>query len=131
LFDFVKSFEFDRLGVFTYSPEEDTASYNFTDQISEDVKELRLDRLMKLQKAISRKRNRLQKNTIHKTIVEAFDSESNFYYGRSYAFAPDDIDGMIVFQSKKKLEIGEVCEVQIKTVFEYDLIGDAMTEEES
>jgi len=131
LFDFVKSFEFDRLGVFTYSPEEDTASYNFTDQISEDVKELRLDRLMKLQKAISRKRNRLQKNTIHKTIVEAFDSESNFYYGRSYAFAPDDIDGMIVFQSKKKLEIGEVCEVQIKTVFEYDLIGDAITEEES
>ncbi len=128
LYDFTKSFEFDRLGVFSYSPEEDTASYDFTDQIEESIKEKRLEAIMKLQKTISRKRNRLQKNKIHKTIVEAYDPETNFYYGRSYAFAPDDIDGMIVFQSKKKLEPGNVALVKISAVFEYDLIGDAISE---
>ena len=51
-----------------------------------------------------------------------------FYYGRSYAFAPDDIDGMIVFQSRKELSIGDVVKVKITAVFEYDLIGDAVIE---
>lgn len=124
LYDFTKEFEFDRLGVFAYSKEEDTASYNFNDQLDEETKEYRLDKIMKLQKQISRKRNRLFRNTIHKTIVESYDPESKFYYGRSYAFAPDDIDGMIVFQSDIPLEIGDYVNVLIKSNFEYDLIGD-------
>ncbi len=126
LYQFTKEFEFDRLGVFAYSPEEDTASYGFPNQIKEEVKQDRLDRIMKLQQSISRKRNRMQKGTIHQTIVEAYDPESNFYYGRSYAFAPDDIDGMIVFQSQNPLSIGDFVDVKINTAFQYDLIGDAI-----
>ncbi len=126
LYDFTKEFEFDRLGVFTYSKEEDTASYDFDGQIPDDIKQERLNKIMKLQKQISRKRNRSLKNTEHLTIVESYDPESEFYYGRSYAFAPDDIDGMIVFQSSKPLEIGDMVNVMIKTAFEYDLIGDAI-----
>lgn len=128
LYDFTKEFQFDRLGVFAYSPEEDTPSATFKDQISEEIKQERMERIMALQQKISRKNNLKQKNTIHKTIVEAYDPESKFYYGRSYAFAPDDIDGMIVFQSKQKLEIGDTIDVLIKSVFDYDLIGDAIIE---
>ncbi|XMB72706.1 30S ribosomal protein S12 methylthiotransferase RimO [Mycoplasmatota bacterium WC30] len=125
LYDFTEEFEFDRLGVFAYSKEEDTASYDFDNQLSDDIKQERLNKIMKLQKKISRKRNRALKNTEHMTIVESYDPESEFYYGRSYAFAPDDIDGMIVFQSSRPLEIGDMVNVMIKTAFEYDLIGDA------
>ncbi len=126
LYKFTEEFEFDRLGVFTYSPEEDTASYDFEDQICEDIKQDRQERIMKLQKQIARKNNKKMKNQTHMTIVEAYDDESKFYYGRSYAFAPDDIDGMIVFQSIKSLEIGDIVPVLIKSAFDYDLIGDAV-----
>ncbi len=126
LYEFTKEFEFDRLGVFAYSKEEDTASYHFEDQIEDSIKQQRLEKIMNLQKQISRKRNRLLRKTIHKTIVEAYDEETKFYYGRSYAFAPDDIDGMVVFQSDKDIKIGDIVNVLIKTTFDYDLIGDAI-----
>ncbi len=126
LYEFTKDFEFDRLGVFAYSKEEDTASYDYSDQISDSVKIDRLNKIMKLQKQISRKRNRFFRGTVQETLVEAYDPESKFYYGRSYAFAPDDIDGMIVFQSDFKLEIGDFVKVKIKTSFDYDLIGDVL-----
>ena len=126
LHEFTKEFEFDRLGVFAYSKEEDTASYDFEDQVDEEIKQQRVDKIMKLQKQISRKRNRLLRKSIQKTIVEAYDDETKFYYGRSYAFAPDDIDGMVVFQSERELQIGDMVNVLIKTTFDYDLIGDAI-----
>ncbi len=83
---------------------------------------------MKLQKKISRKNNRKQVGKIHKTLVENYDPETKFYYGRSYAFAPDDIDGMIVFQSNNVLQIGNYVDVLIKTSYGYDLIGDQILE---
>ncbi len=128
LYDFTEEFEFDRLGVFAYSKEEDTPSYNFDDQVPESVKLNRLEKIMKLQKNISRRKNRLLKGSIHYTIVENYDPDSNFYYGRSYAFAPDDIDGMIVFQSDKELSIGDYVPVKIKSAFDYDLVGDYIEE---
>jgi len=85
---------------------------------------------MKLQKKISRKNNKAFAGTIHKTLVENFDPETKFYYGRSYAFAPDDIDGMIVFQSNKLLEIGDFVNVKISSSYGYDLIGDYLSEVE-
>ncbi|MDT8336941.1 MAG: 30S ribosomal protein S12 methylthiotransferase RimO [Candidatus Izemoplasmatales bacterium] len=124
LYRFTEEVEFDRLGVFTYSKEEDTAAYNFPDEISEEVKENRLERIMKLQKRITRKKNKSKVGGIHKTLVENYDPETKFYYGRSYAFAPDDIDGMIVFQSDETLEIGDFVDVLISTSYGYDLIGD-------
>lgn len=126
LYQFTEKIEFDRMGAFAYSKEEDTPAYKMDDQIADDVKEARLDRILKLQKKIYRKVNRKQIGTIHQTLVENYDPESKFYYGRSFAFAPDDIDGMIVFQSDKPVEIGEYINVKIKTFFGNDLIGDAI-----
>jgi ribosomal protein S12 methylthiotransferase len=87
-----------------------------------------MDKIMKLQKKITRKNNRLQVNKVHQVLVENYDPESKFYYGRSFAFAPDDIDGMIVFQSEKELQIGDFVNVLITTSYGYDLIGDYVNE---
>ena len=130
LYQFTEEMEFDRLGVFTYSKEEDTAAYDFLDVIPENIKQERLDKIMKLQKKISRKNNKTFAGSIHKTLVENYDPETKFYYGRSYAFAPDDIDGMIVFQSNKLLEIGDFVNVKISSSYGYDLIGDYLSEVE-
>ena len=124
LYKFTEEVEFDRLGVFVYSKEEDTAAYNFTDEVPEEIAQDRLERIMKLQKKISRKKNKAEQGKIHQTLVENYDPETKFYYGRSYAFAPDDIDGMIVFQSEQALEIGDFVNVKITTAYGYDLIGD-------
>lgn len=124
LYKFTEEMEFDRLGVFAYSKEEDTAAFNFPDEISDEVKEERLERIMKLQKKITRKKNKAEVGKVHRTLVENFDPETKFYYGRSYAFAPDDIDGMIVFQSEELLEIGDFVDVLISASYGYDLIGD-------
>ena len=86
---------------------------------------------MRLQKKLSRQINKQQIGTIHRTLVENYDPETKFYYGRSYAFAPDDIDGMIVFQSEDPISIGQVVDVKITTFFGYDLIGDKIESEAS
>lgn len=126
LYEFTKEFKFDRLGVFAYSKEEDTPAFNMKDQVPEKIKKARQNKIMSLQNKISRKLNKSQINSIHKTLVENYDPETKFYYGRSYAFAPDDIDGMIVFQSEKPINIGDFVEVKITTTFGYDLIGDVI-----
>lgn len=124
--EFVRNQEFDRLGVFAYSKEEDTPAYHFTNQLPDDIKNKRLDQIMQIQKKIAAKKNKAQIGKIHHTVIEAYDETSKFYYGRSYAFAPDDIDGYIVFQSKKILSIGDDVLVKITSNYGYDLIGDAL-----
>lgn len=131
LYEFTEKFQFDRLGVFAYSKEEDTGAYSMTNQVDELVKEERLEKIMKLQKRLSRQVNKKQLGSIHNTLIENYDPETKFYYGRSFAFAPDDIDGMIVFQSNKPLEIGQMVNVKIKTFFGYDLIGDRVEGEDN
>lgn len=125
---FISDYPFDRMGVFTYSQEEDTIAYSLPNQIDENIKIKRFEEIMKLQKIIASKRNKAQIGTIHHTIVENYDPQSKFYYGRSYAFAPDDVDGYIVFQSQKKLLSGDDIDVKITASFAYDLIGDAIDE---
>jgi ribosomal protein S12 methylthiotransferase len=124
---FVITQEFDRLGVFAYSREEDTPAYDFIDQISDEIKNERLEQIMLVQKKIASKKNKQQIGQIHHTIIEAYDEDSHFYYGRSFAFAPDDIDGYIVFQSKQSHQIGDDVDVKITSTFGYDLIGDAIS----
>ncbi len=128
LVELIKGFQFDRLGAFSYSKEDDTLAYDFPDQVQEEVKQKRLDTIMKVQSKIAWKKNREQISKTHLVLVEAYDEESKFYYGRSYAFAPDDIDGYIVFQSVVPLSIGDVTYVLIKDSIRYDLIGDAFSE---
>lgn len=123
---FIETVQFHRLGVFAYSSEEDTPAFRYVDDISPELKESRLDILMKAQKKIVRRLQRQEIGKIHETLIENYDPQSHFYYGRSDAFAPDDIDGAIVFQSEKELEIGQIVPVLIKSTFAYDLIGDAI-----
>ena len=126
LLEFTEKMQFDRMGAFAYSKEEDTPAYSMNHQIPENIKQSRLDQVLRLQKKIYRHVNRKQIGTIHKTLIENYDPETKFYYGRSYAFAPDDVDGMIVFQSTQPLNIGDMVSVKITTFFGNDLIGDAV-----
>jgi len=129
LLDFITEYPFHRLGAFTYSREEDTKAYSYPEQIPGAISTDRYDRLMKQQKKLARRLNRAEIGKLHQAIVEAHDPESGFYYGRSYAFAPDDIDGYIVFQSRKELSVGDIAQVLIKEAIGYDLIGDAIDHE--
>ena len=126
LLEFIGNYPSDRLGAFVYSREEDTPAFAYPDQIDTKTKNDRLDRIMGAQRQIARRLSRQKAGTIQETLIEAYDEDSGFYYGRSYAFAPDDVDGYIVFQSKKTLRIGDIVKVSIKEAIMYDLIGDAI-----
>ena len=120
--DFIKEIEFDHLGCFTYSKEEGTASYNFENQIDEDVKQNRMNEIMKIQQGISYRRNKLHINEIMEGLVVGMDHD--YYLLRSYYNAPDDIDGKIFFKSDKPLSQGDKVKVKINEAFVYDLIGE-------
>ncbi|HOP56781.1 MAG TPA: 30S ribosomal protein S12 methylthiotransferase RimO [Bacillota bacterium] len=124
LADFVFESGFDRLGAFMYSKEEGTKAFSMENMVLPEVMQNRYDNIMRIQRRVSRKQNQKQVGLIHKTLVENYDPETGFYYGRSYAFAPDDVDGYIVFKSKRELKMGEVVDVLIKECIGYDLIGD-------
>ncbi|MEO3945029.1 30S ribosomal protein S12 methylthiotransferase RimO [Gorillibacterium sp. CAU 1737] len=122
LVEFVKDVKFDRLGVFTYSQEEDTPASRLPNQVSEDVKELRANRLMEVQREIAKDRNeRLIGHEID-VLIEKYDGRNDIYVGRSQFDAPE-IDGE-VFVAGCKTSIGEIAKVRITHSFEYDLSGE-------
>lgn len=118
---FVEKIRFDRLGVFTYSEEEDTfGARNFTDEVPEDIKQQRADRIMELQRSISEDKN-FEK--IGKTIKVLIDrQEEDLYIGRSEADSPE-VDNEIVVHSPSALKIGEFYEVRVTDAEEFDLIA--------
>ena len=118
--------EFDRLGAFTYSPEEDTPAARMPDQIPEEVKQERLDRLMTMQSAISLKRNQARVGTTEKVLVTDI-SEDGFILGRSHREAPET-DGEILFTRKGKPvpAIGTFVNVKITQADTYDLMGEML-----
>ena len=120
--EFIKEIEFDHLGCFTYSKEEGTTSYNFENQIDEDIKQKRMNEIMKIQQGISYRRNKLHINEIMEGLVVGMDHD--YYLLRSYYNAPDDIDGKIFFKSDKPLSQGDKVKVKISEAFVYDLIGE-------
>ncbi len=122
LLDFLQEAEFDRLGAFAYSPEEDTPAARMPDQIPEEIKQERLDRLMKQQAAISLKRNQQRVGTVEKVLVTDV-SEDGTALGRSSREAPET-DGEIVFSVKQKPEIGSFVTVKLTRADTYDLMGE-------
>lgn len=122
LLDFLQEAEFDRLGAFAYSAEEDTPAARMPEQIPEEVKQERLDRLMRLQAGISLKRNQLRLNTVEKVLVTDV-SEDGFILGRSQFEAPET-DGEIVFTAKETPAIGSFVQVKITQAETYDLMGE-------
>ncbi len=122
LMDFVDEMEFDRLGVFTYSQEEDTPAAMMDDQIDEAVKEDRRDEIMELQQVISLDRCQ---NMIGRTVavmIEGKVADENAYVGRTYMDAPN-VDGYIFVNTDLELMTGMFVEVVVTGALEYDLIG--------
>ena len=123
LMEFVDEMEFDRLGVFTYSPEEDTPAAEMPDQIPEEVKEDRQAELMELQQEIAFD---LAEDMIGREVlvmIEGKVADENAYVGRTYKDAPN-VDGLIFVESGEELMSGDFARVKITGALEYDLIGE-------
>lgn len=119
---FIDECEFDRLGVFTYSREEDTVAAQMPDQIDEEIKEKYRDELMQLQQKISADRSAAMIGRIVRVMIEGFIPEDNTYVGRSYKDAPN-VDGLVFVECDRELMSGDFIDVKITGSTEYDLIG--------
>ena len=120
---FTEDVKFDKMGCFTFSPEEDTPAYDMQNQIDEDVKVRRQEVLMNKQYSITEELNKLRIGRIYKVIIDTFDGEK--YVGRSYMDSPE-IDSGIIFTSDNSLNIGDFVNVKITDYNGYDLIGEAI-----
>ena len=125
LYNFVKDTKFERLGVFSYSREEDTPAYNFHDQIPEKTKRKRQNEIMNLQKGIHEEHNRQNIGKTLKVIFEGNDPVAEKFFGRSCGDCPE-IDGKVYFDSPVNLQEGEFVNVLIKDYLDYDLLGIAV-----
>ncbi|MFV0380307.1 MAG: 30S ribosomal protein S12 methylthiotransferase RimO [Anaerorhabdus sp.] len=121
---FISLSKWNRLGSFAYSKEEDTAAYNFDNEVSNEVKEERLKKLMDLQNEISQKVNEVVVGEILEVVTEKKDGLTGFYYGRSVYNAPDGIDGSVIFKSDRVLNYGEFCKVRINRVKNHNFYGE-------
>lgn len=124
LAEFVNEIEFDRLGVFTFSPQEGTPAYDMDDQVEDDVKTRRGEVIMQDQYSIMEEKNNEKIGKTYKVVVEDYDGYSDSYTGRTYMDAPE-IDGLVKFTSHKDLDIGDFVDVEIFDIEDYDLIGEA------
>lgn len=126
LMEFVDEMEFDRLGVFNYSPEEDTPAATMPDQIEESIKEDRQAELMELQQEIAFD---LAERMIGKEVIVMFEgkvADENVYVGRTYMDAPN-VDGLIFVETNEELMSGDFAKVRITGALEYDLIGELIS----
>lgn len=117
---FISDVRFDKLGGFTYSREEDTKAYDMP-QVNKNTAKRRLNEIMHMQEKISLDKGLERVGEIHKAIVEEF--EGYYYICRSFAFAPDDVDGYLFVLSDTKLKKGDVIKVEITDADSYNLFG--------
>lgn len=125
LADFVKELKFEKLGVFTFSPEDGTPAAEMQNQIEEEVKEERKNYIMELQKTISAEKCSEMNGKTIRVIVDGKIPEEGIYCGRSYRDAPD-IDGIVFFKSDYEIMSGDFADVKINEASDYDLIGEAV-----
>ncbi|MDY3928443.1 MAG: 30S ribosomal protein S12 methylthiotransferase RimO [Clostridia bacterium] len=122
LYDFVEKIKFDRMGVFAYSQEEDTPAADFEDQIPEEVKQERLDRLMSLQQQISLEKNQSKIGQTLEILTEGYDKDSYLFFGRSRGDSIG-VDSTVYFAANDEIEFGDIVSVEILDADEYDLTG--------
>jgi ribosomal protein S12 methylthiotransferase len=121
LLEFVRYAKFDRLGVFTYSEEENTHSAkNYKDSIPFSIKQARMDELMEVQRQISNELNNQKTGKIYKTIIDRH--EGDYYIGRTEYDSPE-VDNEVLISSEKKLKIGSFYNVRIVKADDFDLYG--------
>lgn len=126
LYEYIKEIKFDRLGAFVYSREEGTKAYEYDEQIDEETKIYRRNRIMELQQEISLMENKNKIGKIYKVLIEE-KYDDNIYIGRSYMDSPE-IDGIVYFKSIKAVNPGTFVNVKIVGCLEYDLMGEILSE---
>jgi ribosomal protein S12 methylthiotransferase len=127
LMAFVDDMEFERLGVFTYSAEEDTPAASYPDQIPEELKEQRRDEVMELQQEIAFEKSENMVGRILDVMIEGKVSDEAAYVGRTYMDAPN-VDGYIFVNSGELFMSGDFVRVKVTGASEYDLIGEVYDE---
>ena len=127
LAEFITEQKFEHAGVFTYSREEGTPAYDFDGQIDEQVKQDRMDILMRTQMNINTSRNESRIGSVITVLCEAYDPVNECYYGRSSEDAPD-IDGKVFFRynGEERIMPGSMVKVKVREVVDYDVYGFAM-----
>ncbi len=127
LYRFVNEAEFDRLGVFTYSQEEDTAAAEMEDQIPDEIKNSRRDELMELQQAVCFDKNEEMVGTVLEVMVEGKVADEDTYVTRTYRDAPS-VDGYLFLNTGANLMTGDFVKVRVTGSNDYDLIGELCNE---
>ena len=126
LMEFVDEMEFDRLGVFTYSPEEDTPAALMENQVTEECKEERKEEIMELQQDIAFDMAQNMKGRELLVMIEGKVTDENAYVARTYKDAPN-VDGLIFVQTAEELMSGDFVKVKVTGCLEYDLIGEIIS----
>lgn len=126
LCDFVQEYEFDWLGAFAYSPQENTPAALMPDQLPDEVKDERLDRIMSLQQRITRRKNKERLGREEKVLISLRIS-ANLYLARGYFQAPE-VDGITMVKSPQPLRNGEFVQARMVGVRKYDMIGELIHE---
>lgn len=127
LMEFVDEMEFERLGVFAYSAEEDTPAASFPDQVPDEIKEERRDEIMELQQEIAFEKSEGMTGRIMEVMIEGKVADENAYVGRTYMDAPG-VDGLIFVNTSLELMSGDFVRVKVTGALEYDLIGEVCDE---
>ncbi len=123
LIEFIKFAKFERLGVFTYSEEENTYSaINYTDDIPFSIKQARMDKIMDVQREISNSLNNNKIGELYKVIIDR--REGDYYIGRTEFDSPDVDNEVIIKSENKRLRVGSFYQVRIKSADDFDLIGE-------
>ena len=121
MYDFVERSRFDRLGIFTYSHEENTHAYNFDDDVPQEVNQERADKIMELQSGISYELNQAK---VGKTFKVLFDKiEGDYYLGRTEFDSPDVDNEVLVRKDEFHLRLGDFAMVEVLEADHYDLYG--------
>ncbi len=123
LMRFLNEAEFDRLGVFAYSPEEGTAAAAFPDQVTEEQKQAWKDEIMELQEEIIFDQNEEMKGRKLLTFIEGKAEDEGVYVGRTYRDAPD-VDGYLFLDTPEALMTGDFVRAKVTGAYGYDLIGE-------
>lgn len=124
---FINEMEFDRLGAFTYSPEEGTPAALMENQVDEEVKTYRRDEMMELQQEISFEKNERLVGRVMKVMIEGYLREEDTYVARSYMDAPG-VDGEVFVHTQREYMTGDFVTVRITEAYEYDLIAEEVSE---
>ena len=125
LSEFVDEAQFDRLGCFAYSPEENTPAAEFEDQVDDDVKQKRGEIIMEQQYDIFSYKQKQLIDTVQRCVVDGYDAYTDSYFGRTWMDAPE-IDSAVFFTSRKELDEGDMVDVKIFDTKDYNLMGEVV-----